>query len=278
MNPNKKCRLIVGGSVKKLSELGLHCGASLDVYVLMTGPNVEAEKEKLNAVLKCYPSTKVLVHLADEYCSHGWAWEFYNNFKLVLRQYACWDHYKKTYNASVMCIPLGYNKEMLPQNTTSILVAQNHLKKIKERMWAWAFAGTLKQNRKAGIDAFSDVLPNPHQHQFRTSALHTLYGMSHFVLSGRGNMNIDCFRIYEAALEGAIPVIECDASAFYAAFAHYTTKPTDFVWAPTWGEAKKEVKSLLANQFALKNKHIGILRWWVREVSTIANAVQHALQ
>ena len=48
-----------------------------------------------------------------------------------------------------------------------------------------------------------------------------IYNNSIFVVNGRGNSNLDCYRIYEAIVAGAIPVIVGKQEEINITFTHF---------------------------------------------------------
>lgn len=128
----------------------------------------------------CYPNVKILFHLSDEHCRFPDFWEVYPKFKLVLRQYACWSKYEAHYakNKNVKSIPLGYGAGQIPRGESSVSIAENRLADLeanrRPRKWSWAFAGTMKQDRKEALDTLDDVTPHPPKTNWPTEEIHTL--------------------------------------------------------------------------------------------------------
>lgn len=80
-----------------------------------------------------------------------------------------------------------------------------------------------------------------------------------FVPVGRGNKSLDCFRIYEAAACGAIPIVVGPALEMTNTFG----KPLPpMLWAATWAEAKDEVDRLLRNDQQLMLQQRSVVDWW----------------
>ncbi|MHC4134254.1 MAG: exostosin domain-containing protein [Planctomycetota bacterium] len=87
---------------------------------------------------------------------------------------------------------------------------------MDSRKYTWAFAGQVKTSRAAMIRS-AQRIPGGHAHITRSFAdpegldvgsYADLLSNTVFALCPRGNVSVDCFRVYEALEAGAIPVIE----------------------------------------------------------------------
>ena len=272
---------VTTGASDKARQDGLS-GGDVDVIMFMTGGPHDSPA-KIKKLMRCYPNVKILFHLSDEFCRFPDFWEVYPKFKLVLRQYACWSKYKAHYtkNKNVKVIPLGYGAGQIPRGESSVSIAKNRLADLevnrRPRKWSWAFAGTMKQDRKEALDTLDDVTPHPPKTHWPTEEIHALYGDANFVINGRGNANLDCFRIYEAAIEGAIPiVVSSKLGEIDADFAHFANR-IPFVNASTWSEARVLVKSMLKNPETVRSRQRLMLQWWLAEMDGIKMSVSIAM-
>ncbi len=93
-------------------------------------------------------------------------------------------------------------------NGTTAL-GRHDILRMRDRNLQWAFIGTLKQDRQAIIKAFSAALNTSYHvsHETAPSAIFDIYKHAVFVPNGRGNIVLGCFRLYEASMAGAIPVV-----------------------------------------------------------------------
>ena len=179
-------------------------------------------------------SVVVLVHTSDEFgganptwkASRDWKkslWKYgegtkaYNSTPLVLRQFSVApyrSHQFQGFHANVMQLQLGYIKKFLKyENMTlnSVEVSKNSSTiDADSRNLSWAFIGAIAQHheRPHMIEVFTEWLPQ----LVRTGGLQPqemrdIYQRSKFVLVGRGFCSLDCFRIYEALICGALPVV-----------------------------------------------------------------------
>lgn len=186
----------------------------------------------------------VLVHLSDEFLGDtGRKWRYrlgsilYDKAPLVLRSYGV-SPYRSPSNplVNVMQLPLGYISGMLNivsnetnnhntstfenNSTTGITtttisklsaidaVTYSMSRRAVDRNYSWSFVGGLKGHKERGhaIDVFTKWQPHYISHALASTEMRKVYNDSKFVLVGRGQANLDCFRIYEALICGAIPV------------------------------------------------------------------------
>jgi len=229
----------------------------------------------------------VLFVTSDEYCNQAPRKEWkniYQKFALVFRQYGCWDQYKSLYKQypHVMTAPLGYMTGFLEgeHNAFDQLNAVEQSVN-KTRRFAWAFVGNSKKtNRPEMINTFSDVQPG-----INTTAnvrkMRSIYTNSNFVLSGRGNVNLDCFRHYEALLCGAIPVIAGPAKEIKESFGAFggggekitASSLPPWIFAESWSSAKQTVQDLLDDEQRLKQRRLECILWMKEQILRIRQAV-----
>ena len=135
----------------------------------------------------------------------------------------------------------------------------------------WAFVGQPKKfDRAEMIKTFSELhalpkmdkdLPNPR-------AMRALYESATFVPIGRGWVSTECFRIYEAASAGAIPVIVLNSAhrnyshGFVARLESEEPLVPPFVFANSWPEAYAEVSRLLLDAKELLAQQTRVMQWW----------------
>jgi len=219
---------------------------------------------------------RVLYHTGDELCNHPDIWDIYQYFDLVFRNYACdyactW-HYKQLYrrHTNVMVIPLPYMKGFLNSTITNIqhsLEVSQQLEKSYQnpRQYAWAFIGQLKSNRRDMLKAFDGISPHFNSGSVGRDEVFPVYANASFVLSGRGELNLDCLRHSEASLSGAIPVVQGEPWEINATFGWYGENPP-WIFARTWEEARSVVQDLLSRPDELAERRREVLRWWQRQM------------
>eukprot|EP00960_Hanusia_phi_P053809 762463-Hanusia_phi.AAC.1 len=215
----------------------------------------------------------VLVHTSDEYCNQRLTWRLYSKFRVVLRQYTCYEQYSDLYrqNPNVRVIPLGYMRQML--NFSSLQTASSKALFITEpRKYVWSFVGTVKSNRAEALRIFESVLPH-FVGRGSPRMVAEVYSNSYFVLSGRGNKNLDCFRHYEASINGAIPIVIGDAAEINHSFSNFHSLPP-WLFATSWEDASRVVQRALLNRENLTYWQLDNLRWWINEMNGIMEHVQ----
>ena len=208
---------------------------------------------------------RILLHTSDETCSNSAALDSYIRFEHVFRQYACYAQYSHQYKKikNMRIIPLGYMFGMIAESSTKhaqkMLLQTNNTRRYK-----WGFVGHMKSDRRSALDTFKNVQPH---FEGAVSKLHIvdIYKESYFVISPGGNMNLDCFRHYEASMNGAIPVIVADMDEINNTFGHFISMPP-WIFAHSWEAAKLKVQVLLADRKTLLDKRNLVLEWWIREM------------
>lgn len=77
-----------------------------------------------------------------------------------------------------------------------------------DRPVQWAFIGTIQghKERVGAINTFYNWQPHIIDAGLTAKQMVAQYNTSKFVLIGRGYTNLDCYRIYEAIIAGAIPM------------------------------------------------------------------------
>jgi len=223
------------------------------------------------------PLPEILYVISDEHCDNPENFQYFKNFSLVLKNYACWNQYKPLYKSSsaeIQIVPLGYTRGYLSGNKSLSTI----LTERTRRKFAWGFVGHLKTNRRSMLKTFESI----HPHRSITTKVSirevlSLYRNSSFVLSGRGNRNLDCFRHYESLLAGAIPVVMGEEEEIKDTFGHFSSGMPPWVFGKTWEETKSVVKDLLNDDRMLKERQRECQQWMMREIRSIQTAVnKHA--
>ena len=89
-----------------------------------------------------------------------------------------------------------------------------------------------------------------------------------FVMCPRGNVQLECFRIFEALLCGAIPVIAgCSKSEIQKSFSHLNLEKKKNCWegwvlGETWEETIQKCQSLLQSENHLQQMQDQNVFWW----------------
>jgi GT2 family glycosyltransferase len=212
---------------------------------------------------------KIIIQLGDEF------WQecndnhniLGNHCDLFLRQYFHWN---QTYTKNTFQIPLGY--------ITASPVDIGNIKPIKERKYSWSWSGHLKCDRSEMIQNFWNIWNHVISCNggLTCSDIYQWYKDSIFVPIGRGNSSIDCYRIYEAIVCGAIPIIVCDEKEFETVFKYNYLLPV--IRASSWNEASNLCSSLLNNnKDDLQTKQFELINWWKNTINFIQSKVENVL-
>ena len=126
--------------------------------------------------------------------------------------------------------------------------------------------------RQEAIAAFRNIVPHYHGRALP----HNITQQSYFVLSPRGISNLDCYRSYEAAVRGAIPVVVGPEDELRATFGHYRAPPP-WVFAPSWTAAREQVLQLLCNRTALLGRQRAVLAWYRAEWTGLRKTIKDVL-
>lgn len=220
---------------------------------------------------------RILFHLSDEHGTRKEWLTLAENVPLVFRQYHH-SHYENPYK-NVFQIPLGYVKHFLNQRSSLDI----EIKPIAERKITASFVGEMKSDREHMCNLFENLgntLIKKVRNRWDISSLPVspnelfeIYSDSVFVLIGRGNVSLDCFRIYEALVCGALPVIVGSEKEISDVF-YYDGLIPPFLFFDTWEQAFEECKKMLQNTSLLQEKQQSIKQWWRTVITKIRSKVK----
>ena len=217
-----------------------------------------------------------IFHLSDEWGVDNDYYDLYrmSDVKLLFHQYGlCKYNFDKT---SAFQIPLGYVSGFLQNKSFVNIHHSNHEKKHD-----FAFVGELKNDREYMLDKFSKTFKNnvihlsstnwsnPNNQTIKPHELFDLYKESLFVPIGRGNISLDCFRIYEAIVAGAIPVI-CGTSEEIKMTFNFYKKIPNLIVADTWDEAVLISKKYYADIDKLNDIIFSNYAWFNDQINHIS--------
>ncbi len=219
------------------------------------------------------PSRRVLVMLGFEFVNAdvGDAQRkhfkpLFDLFPVVVRQHATGG--SLSISPPVFEMPLGYMRSMFAE-----LPVRRALRLATNRTRQWAFVGDAnKSDRKEMIAAMSR-LKNGKTYNVPAREVPDIYGDAVFVPIGRGNVNTNCFRIYEAAACGAIPVMVVPAlkarlfhHGHVGRFDDEHAVEPPFVFLSSWEDAGAQLTFLLHNSTALLELQSAVVREWERMI------------
>lgn len=176
-------------------------------------------------------------------------------------------------------IPLGYMAGMFDGNYTARRRAHaNATVPASRRPYAWAFPSKLLgKDREPMLAAFRSWAGAPHTVGPRSvRATRAAYEAAAFVPNSHGNVVLDCFRLYEASMAGAIPVLVASRDEFRTNFGALPALPP-WVVAPDWAAALAAVRALAANRGALDARQRAVSEWWWRVNDAVHRLVEDAV-
>lgn len=222
---------------------------------------------------------KILILLSDEYGIHSDLIKLHKYTKLVLHNY---NHSHYTYYSNCIQLPLGYISGFL-KNLSNI----SDCKSILERKYNCSFVGEIKSDRKEMCDLFVNNMENTFINSVQNTwkidnlkitpqELYNIYSNSIFVINGRGNSSLDCFRIYEAIVSGAIPVIMSSQKEIENTFNYNGYKPF-FIYDDTWEKTLNKCLFLLKNKEVLQTIQNINFKWWNLKIAYIKERINQCL-
>jgi hypothetical protein len=226
----------------------------------------------------------VILCLSDEYGKFEKHNDLEKYTKLFLRQY---NHKNYNYSSHNIQIPLGYVTNFLPSNSNIVITDKCILNPMNKRKINCSFIGTRKSDRQHMCSVFEKNMDNTiivfvnnnwniENLPITPNKLFTLYNNSIFTIIGRGNVSLDCFRIYEAVVAGSIPVIVGEKSEIDTTFFYGGNIPP-FVYSDTWENAVSFCNNLLVEPELLQEKQDKILEWWNNQITDIKKIIYQTI-
>lgn len=223
----------------------------------------------------------VILYLSDETGTHADASMLQSYTPLFFRQY---NHSHYPYGPNNHQIPLGYLKYYLNGKNSREIVPKN----IESRSINCSFIGTPKSDRGHMMAVFTTQMANTHINPVINNwnfenlpvpqkVCFDTYSDSIFVICGRGNCSLDCFRIYEAIVAGAIPVIVGGQDEINRTF-YYNNRLPPLLYFSSWEEAVLQCNKLLLEPEVLQKKQDDLLAWWHGQMASIHSLIQTSIR
>jgi hypothetical protein len=205
-----------------------------------------------------------LVDLADE--NYDFHPEIYSNFLGVFRCY--WSEVFR--KERVHPVPLGISHHSFGTART--------FPKSSERQYIWSFLGQINKSSRPEIAKHLGSL-EPHvlfatdeiacvstwnqidgaRRRLSQDRCHDILLDSVFVPAAMGNVNLECWRVYEALESGAIPIVEKRPTLDYFSLL-WGKHPIPTV--NSWKEARRFVCSIMGSSSALDALQAECVNWW----------------
>jgi len=292
--------------IAPVDHIWTDCGTDVDLLVAWTGMPASF----LHSGRNCHTNASILHLVGDERCNKPELFEAFPRFRLVIREFACFEQYADLYkrHPNVHIIPLAYGTGMFgcvplirnpgyqplcSAGLSSLQVVaeiQHEVRFGKYRKYAWSFMGTIKEDRQLALDAFQSLVP-----QYVRIERGNIFGRDHilnnhsnlvqmgetlresyFAIGGRGWINLDCHRWYESTVNGAIPVVVGRQGELQGTFGAFGSRPP-WIFAETWLQARAIVEDLLQDPAAVREQQMRLLLWWKGEFMRTREAVGHSL-
>ena len=253
---------------KQLLDIHTYKDIGPIIFVFST---LKVKFDEIEPIVK-YTKPQIIIQCSDEFGNDPRWLTLANDTKLILKQY---NHrlLNITNHPKILQIPLGYMKNIFFQKES----LEISVKPIKDRLLTWSFCGTVNKDRDEMLTVFKKWLPT-HAHRFNLPPqdMFDIYKNSIFVPNGRGATSLDCFRLYEAILAGAIPVAVGSEEELNTTFSYNGDRPF-FVFAKDWIEAVKLCTTLLKSPDLLQKLQEELIAWWKRHILEIREHVSLAL-
>jgi hypothetical protein len=222
--------------------------------VLIFASRAHSYNEILSIVEKSKP--RIIICLSDELIVENLQKfnQLGNCCDLFLRQY---HHPQYIYTPNTIHIPLGYTNGCKVFNESKVL--------------NWSFFGEIKTDRQQMLDEFHKISKNFVGRSVPKDLMCKIYSKSIFVPCGRGNFSLDCFRLYEASMNGSIPVVVGPKEEIEYTFMYEENPP--WIFAETWEQSVDICKNMLEYDVDFTS----VLMWWKNRIGKIRKKVLEVL-
>ena len=257
--------IVVGETLDNLWECDMfqHITYGTDYPILIYSQNTPNIEDIILGV-KNYVKPKVIIHLSDEWKVSSKQRLIYEDTPLVLRQYS-YAHLGQFNN--VVQIPLGC------MNGYKV---HKHINPVDKREYIFGFCGDLLKGGRRYINN-SDILQfiskykNYCMPDISVWDMSDIYNNSIFMPNRRGNMSLDCLRIYESCSNGCIPIIKgnlqelCDTFRF-----NINNEPLPFIFCEQYDEVfKNKLDNLLNDTRKLQIMSDACRNWYKKQIEDI---------
>ena len=242
-----------------------------DIFVYLSDEDLGIT-EPTEEQLKSYNDTRSLLPNIAKYT------------KLILHQYNQYEIYKT--NNKFIHIPTGYVTGMLG----GISFKYTHVRPVSNRAYIAAFVGQIKSDRMDMMREFNLSFDNRklnfitgetkwkiNKLNISPKKLYSVYSDAIFVPVGRGQTSLSCFRVSEAFVCGAIPIVVGEDSEINNTFWFQGNKPP-MITATSWKDACLKCKQLLNDKAALQQKQDECLDWFKKYNQYINTRVKETLR
>lgn len=156
----------------------------------------------------------------------------------------------------------------------SITAAHYSLHRLSsQRNYSWSFIGTVQAHKERGhaLNVFSKWEPHLVSSGLRAEEMREIYNNSKFVLVGRGQANLDCFRIYEAIIAGAVPILVGSTYELERAFEFEGDFPP-FLFAESYEKALEISQQKTNEEINIMREKV--VKWYIDRISLIKRRIR----
>lgn len=205
----------------------------------------------------------IIVHLSDEWGTKPEYQLLAKNTTLLLRQYR---HVNYPTIDNIVTMPLGYMNNMFGGLDSTTI----DIKPASKRTIPWSFIGNMKSDRYNLIIKFTDWKGGVIKNNLKSNEMASIYLDTCFVPCGRGNVNLDCFRLYEASACGAIPVVVGKDQEIKDTFGEDLPP---WVFASSWSEAVEKCQEIY-NSKDIDKAQNEVVIWWRNSIANIKQKIK----
>ena len=211
-------------------------------------------------------SPYVVLHCGDQHGNREDWDELRIGNHIYLRQHRH-PHYRCVSSDLIHYLPLGYHREMHFAGRLGWREAS-----VRPHRWSWY--GQINNDRRSMLHVFDKLGTGVWGDNQRPQIVASKYLDSRFVPCGRGQHSLNCFRIYEAAHCGAIPVVVGSRLEIHDTFCEESLgDPTGlppWLFAESWSKAAERVRELNSSKL-LDRAQERVLLWWSARVHGLIN-------
>jgi hypothetical protein len=261
-------------NVDKLLEIEI----VIDNNVLVT--NSLVPYPKLLSIVKTI-KPKIIIFLSDECGNRPEYLELANYTSLFLHQYS---HPQYTYSKNSRQIPCAYVTGYLTQPVLTV-----NPKPMNQRTIKSSFIGQFKSDRQYMCSLFERYMDRTFfrntYNEWKLDKLvvspkqcYEIYSNSIFVLVGRGNIVLDCSRVYEAIVAGALPVIVTQNEQEIINTFGFNSSGPPLIYINSWENALIYCNNLLNDMTKLQEMQTNMLLWWRQYISGLRETIKNTLE
>ena len=132
------------------------------------------------------------------------------------------------------------------------------------------YHGRGEADRKSAVETFTPWEPHYQNNTLKHHEMGAIYNNSVFVVVGRGWITLDCFRIYESIISGAIPLIVGSKNEIDKLF-HYNGNDMPLLTAESWKQMLQICQGM--NDTEIDSRRTALVTWYVSKIHHIRDLI-----